>query len=121
MLARLGAVVVLVAALLPLGAGPSAAGVSVSAVSFEATNPTGSATTHTIHGDTSPPTPRTARAVMLLLHGLSYGRWGWDFLGHEDTLSVARALAERGFPAVAIDELGYDASGGDEPRRRTSR
>lgn len=116
MRARITTVVVLVAALLPLGANPSVADVSVSAVSFEVTNPSGPATTHTIHGDLYLPadSPGCSSSVMLLLHGLSYGRWGWDFPGYEDTLSVARALAKRGFPAVAIDELGYDASGGDE-------
>ncbi len=54
--------------------------------------------------------------VVLLLHGLSYGYWAWDFPTHLDdpgnpyTYSVARYLAVHGYDAVAIDELGYGSS-----------
>ncbi|HVE84259.1 MAG TPA: alpha/beta hydrolase [Myxococcales bacterium] len=57
------------------------------------------------------------RSVVLLLHGLSYGAWVWDFPLQPSTYSVARALAARGFPAVAVDELGYGTS--DHPNGYT--
>lgn len=50
--------------------------------------------------------------VMLLQHGLSYGRWAWDFPMVTDTeYSVARSLARAGHHVVTVDRLGYGASG----------
>ena len=57
-----------------------------------------------------------SRSVVLLLHGLSYGYWAWDFPttlsdpGNPYTYSIARYLAVHGYDAVAIDELGYGTS-----------
>lgn len=51
-----------------------------------------------------------SKSVVLLMHGLSYGKWVWDFPIDSATYSMARALAARGYPAVAIDELGFGSS-----------
>src|SRR5258708_36726193 len=54
--------------------------------------------------------------VVLLLHGLSYGYWAWDFPTHLSepgnpyTYQLARYLAVHGYDAVAVDELGYGTS-----------
>lgn len=52
-------------------------------------------------------------SVMLLVHGLSYGQWGWDFPIEPEKYSVAQALAGAGYAAVTIDLPGYGAS--DDP------
>jgi len=64
--------------------------------------------------------------VALLLHGLSYGYWGWDFTAvpspdpaNPYTYSLARYLASRGIDTVAVDELGYGSS--DHPAFPDSR
>lgn len=108
--------VLLVWALAP---GSSSAEVSVEPVSFSVTNPIDPGNTYAVRGSLfRPATPLGCNAsVMLLLHGLSYGRWAWDFPINPQTYSVARALAGRGYPAVAIDELGYGAS--DHPNGYT--
>jgi pimeloyl-ACP methyl ester carboxylesterase len=49
-------------------------------------------------------------SVVLLVHGLSYGEYAWDFPHEPDTYSVARSLARAGFPAMVIDLPGYGAS-----------
>ena len=49
-------------------------------------------------------------SVLLLLHGTAGGAWGWDFPVRPEKYSVARALAAAGYPAVALDELGYGSS-----------
>ena len=57
-----------------------------------------------------------SKTVVLLLHGLSYGYWAWDFpvpdvvIAAPYQYSIARYLASHGFDAVAIDELGYGSS-----------
>jgi len=51
-----------------------------------------------------------ARAVVLDLHGLGYGEFFWDFqqvAGYDWTA----ALAAHGIASVAIDRIGYGASG----------
>lgn len=59
--------------------------------------------------------PVCAQSVLLALHGLSYGQWAWDFPTTNGTsYSVAGALAARGYATIAIDELGYGTSAGDE-------
>lgn len=67
----------------------------------------------------------SSREVVLLLHGLSYGYWGWDFRGPSPDpnnpyqYALARYLAVRGIDTVAIDELGYGSS--DHPTQPDSR
>lgn len=56
-----------------------------------------------------PPGP-CAQTAVLMIHGLSYGMWGWDFPVQPETYSVARALQSRGYGAVTIDLPGYGAS-----------
>lgn len=55
--------------------------------------------------------------MLLLLHGTAGGAWGWDFPIRPEKYFVARNLAAAGYPAVAIDELGY--AGSDHPNGRT--
>jgi pimeloyl-ACP methyl ester carboxylesterase len=52
-------------------------------------------------------TPKTA---ILLVPGLSYGQWAWDFPYNSHQYSVARPLAAAGYVALAIDLPGYGAS-----------
>jgi pimeloyl-ACP methyl ester carboxylesterase len=92
-------------------AGPAET-VSVEPVAFAVTNdllPGGPAT---VRGLLYRPAsaPNCSRSVLLLLHGTAGGRWGWDFPVRPEKYSVARALAAAGYPAVAIDELGYGSS-----------
>jgi len=86
--------------------------VATSAVSFSVTNPLEPLFNRTVHGTLYLPasTPRCNRTVVLLLHGLSYGSWAWDFPIDRSTYSMARALASLGYAAVAVDELGYGNS-----------
>jgi pimeloyl-ACP methyl ester carboxylesterase len=92
----------------------SGATVVAEAVSFQVTNPPEIGPSYTVRGFLyrSSDAPACSTSVMLLLHGLSYGYWAWDFEPgtYGDTYSVARTLAAAGYPAVAIDELGYGAS-----------
>jgi pimeloyl-ACP methyl ester carboxylesterase len=102
----------------PAAAPASAAVVVVTPVSYrvalsqDALLPGNTYTVHGYHYGTATPRP----AVVLLLHGLSYGYWAWDFPtpldtpGNPYTYSVARYLAAHGYDAVAIDELGYGTS-----------
>jgi pimeloyl-ACP methyl ester carboxylesterase len=46
------------------------------------------------------------------MHGLSYGKWAWDFPYQPATYSAAEALANRGYAILAVDELGYGSSAG---------
>lgn len=87
--------------------------VAVSPVAFEVENPLTPGETWTVRGDLFAGEHTCTSHVLLLLHGLSYGRWAWDFPLEPDTYSTARALARAGYAAVAIDQLGYDASAGD--------
>lgn len=51
-----------------------------------------------------------ASNVTLMVHGLSYGEFAWDFPVQPQTYSVARALAAAGHPSVAIDLPGYESA-----------
>jgi pimeloyl-ACP methyl ester carboxylesterase len=96
-----------------LAAAPAVADSVVTApVSFKATNPLEPFFQRTVRGTLYLPAsaPRCNLTVVLLLHGLSYGAWVWDFPIDNSTYSMARALAARGFAAVAVDELGYGSS-----------
>ena len=101
------------ACLLCLAATAAAADTVVtSPLSFSVVNPAEPLFTRTVRGTLYEPAsvPRCSRTAVLLLHGLSYGAWAWDFPVQTGTYSMARALAARGFAAVSIDELGYGAS-----------
>jgi pimeloyl-ACP methyl ester carboxylesterase len=107
-----------------LAAGPAALPVNVAAggtvsplvtpvtyrvvLSQDALLPGNTYTVRGFHYGTSTPSSK----VVLLLHGLSYGYWAWDFPINDaaNTYSLARYLAVRGYDAVAIDELGYGSS-----------
>lgn len=59
--------------------------------------------------------PGSSSTAVLLLHGLSYGAWVWDFpIGGTPAdpyrYSIARDLAAHGYDVVAVDELGYGRS-----------
>ena len=56
------------------------------------------------------PAGSTPKAAVLLVHGLSYGKWAWDFPYNDYQYSVARPLARAGYAALAIDLPGYGAS-----------
>ncbi|HJR19568.1 MAG TPA: alpha/beta fold hydrolase [Actinomycetota bacterium] len=92
------------------------------AVAFSVTNPLDPLKTYTVHGTLIRPAGCSA-SVLLAMHGLSYGRWAWDFPYKPETYSVAQALAKRGYAVVAVDELGYGASAGkgspDQPNGYT--
>jgi pimeloyl-ACP methyl ester carboxylesterase len=99
---------------LSLAVRPAPATVTVTreAVSFQVTNPLDQLTTYTVEGTLIRPLGCTA-SVLLGVHGLSYGRWAWDFPLEPETYSVAQALAERGYAMLAIDKLGYGDSAGE--------
>lgn len=103
-------------ALVPASPSRAATEVVVTPIEFSVTNPLEPGVERTVRGHIYRPADAAGctGSVMLLLHGLSYGQWGWDFPIDPDTYSVARALARAGHPAVAIDELGYGTSAGDE-------
>ena len=108
----------LLVALVPIMLTPAAPATASTAVTktpiaFEVVNPQDPAATWTIRGHVYTADGCSPTSALLLLHGLSYGQWGWDFPIDPDTYSVARALARAGYAVVAIDELGYDTSGGD--------
>jgi pimeloyl-ACP methyl ester carboxylesterase len=98
-------------------AGPT--GVSVDTVIFRVTNPAVPGEIDTVRGWFYRPSsaPTCASSVLLLLHGHSFGAFGWDPAYRPERYSVARALAAAGYPSVAIDELGYGSS--DHPNGRT--
>jgi len=97
----------------------SVAAVTVEAVTFQVTNPLVSGETSAVRGFLYRPgnAPACTSSVLLLLHGTAGGAWGWDFPIRPEKYSVARALAAAGYPAVAIDELGYASS--DHPDGRS--
>ena len=102
----------LIAAGLVPGSAPAAGPVRQN-VTFTVTNPLAPLKTWTIRGVMIRPTAGCSRGVLLAMHGLSYGKWAWDFPLRPETYSVAQALAARGYAMVAVDELGYgDSSGG---------
>ena len=82
-------------------------------VSFEVTNPLDPGSAYTVKGFLYQRSDqaRCSSSVTLLVHGLSYGAFAWDFNIKGKTISVARELAAAGYPAVAIDLPGYGASG----------
>jgi pimeloyl-ACP methyl ester carboxylesterase len=92
-------------------AGSGAAPVETVPVQFAVTNPMQPGSMLNVAGTLfRSPARSCASSVMLLVHGLSYGRFAWDFPIDPDRYSVARALARAGYPAVAIDLPGYGAS-----------
>ena len=86
--------------------------VATQSISFQVTNPLEPLFSRTVRGTLYAPAsnPRCTNEVVLLLHGLSYGAWAWDFPLDNATYSMARTLAAQGHPAVAVDELGYGSS-----------
>lgn len=83
-------------------------------VSFAVANPLEPGVPREIHGFLYRRADQAActSSVTLLVHGLSYGIFGWDLRVGDKVLSVARDLAAQGYPAVAIDLLGYGSSDG---------
>lgn len=113
---RVAAAVALLLAL-PLSPGLSPATlVSTESVGFTVTNPLDPGATYTVKGSLTRPAG-CASSVLLAEHGLSYGKWAWDFPLRPETYSTARALAARGYALLAIDELGYGES--DHPNGYT--
>lgn len=112
---------VLLGAALLCSAPPALAqsGVITEPISFRVTNPLEPLFPRTVRGTLYLPAnaPRCAQTVVLLMHGLSYGAWAWDFPLQPGTYSMARVLAANGYPAVAVDELGYGTS--DHPNGQT--
>lgn len=113
---------VLLLALLPLVVPRTAAAQDTSTsavhtrpVAFTVRNPLEPLWTRTMRGTLYEPATQLGcnRSVVVLLHGLSYARWAWDFPLEPETYSLARALAARGYPVVAVDALGYGSS--DKP------
>ena len=84
--------------------------VTTAPVSYRVSNPLELFVQRTVRGTIYRPSTGCNRTVVLLLHGLSYGQWAWDFPVQNSTYSLARALAARGYAAVSIDELGYGTS-----------
>lgn len=102
--------------LLPLVPGSSpAARITREPVSFKVTNPLNPFRTYTVRGTLIRPTSGCSNSVLLAAHGLSYGKWAWDFPLRPEKYSVAQALAQRGYAMVAIDRLGYGSSHGGKP------
>lgn len=87
-----------------------------SEVAFKVDNPLDPGHEYTVRGTLVRPDGCTS-SVLLAEHGLSYGRWAWDFPLDPGTYSMAQGLAERGHALLAIDELGYGAS--DHPNGYT--
>jgi len=105
--------VILALALLPfVPVSSTAAGITREPVTFTVQNPLDPFYTFTIQGVLIRPTAGCTRSVLLAIHGLSYGKWAWDFPLRPETYSVAQALAARGYAMVAIDRLGYGDSYG---------
>lgn len=85
---------------------------TVKDVSFEVNDPNGSGQTFTVKGKEYLPKGRSKNrsSVLLLLHGVSYGKWAWDLPGSAPRYSTARTLAKAGYANIAIDRLGYGES-----------
>jgi pimeloyl-ACP methyl ester carboxylesterase len=88
-------------------------------VTFSVTNPLDPLASNTVQGTLVRPAAGCSASVLLAMHGLSYGKWAWDFPLRPETYSVAQALAERGYAMVTIDRLGYGSSHGGEPNGYT--
>lgn len=103
-----------IALTLPLALRPAPAvpAITREPVAFTVSNPLDPLKSYTVKGTLIRPEGCTA-SVLLAMHGLSYGRWAWDFPLEPETYSVAQALAERGYAMVAIDKLGYGESAGE--------
>lgn len=88
-------------------------------VSFQVSNPLVPGASYAVRGFLHRPSgaARCTSSVLLLLHGHSFGAFGWDFPVRPERYSVVRALAAAGYASVAIDELGYGSS--DHPNGRT--
>ncbi|HVL88648.1 MAG TPA: alpha/beta hydrolase [Actinomycetota bacterium] len=104
------AAAIMAALVVPLP-GRASATVQRTAVTIPVYNPT----TYeflTVHGGLFQRSDRTAcgNSVLVLVHGLSYGEFAWDFPVQRDTYSVARSLAAAGYPTLAIDLPGYDSA-----------
>lgn len=102
------AVTVLVVTLAPFGARATDA-VVTDEVTFKVINQMDGNAQYNVHGVMYRPSRAQgcASSVLVLVHGLSYGIYAWDFPLEPETYSVARALAARGYPTVAIDLPGY--------------
>lgn len=86
--------------------------VSVEPVSFQVANPLVPSETYAVRGFLYRPggAPSCSSSVLLLLHGTAGGAFVWDFPVRPEKYSFARAMAAAGYPAIAIDELGYASS-----------
>ena len=93
------------------GSSQQAPRITRESIAFTVANPLDPLETYTVKGTLIRPKGCTA-SVLLAMHGLSYGRWAWDFPLKPEVYSVAQALAERGYAMVAIDRLGYGESHG---------
>jgi pimeloyl-ACP methyl ester carboxylesterase len=93
----------------PTAAAPAVAPVVRSEVAFTVSNPVDPGHLSTVRGTLVRPEGCTG-SVLLAEHGLSYGRWAWDFPLDPATYSMAQGLAQRGHAVLAIDRLGYGAS-----------
>lgn len=100
----------------PTAAAPAVAPVIRSEAAFTVSNPADPGHRYTVRGTLVRPQGCTS-SVLLAEHGLSYGRWAWDFPLDPATYSTAQGLAQRGHALLAIDELGYGAS--DHPNGYT--
>lgn len=109
---RRAAILGLLAVFATLIATPTpAASVVRSPVSFGVKNPFDPAGEPlTVAGTLVRPSTPCASSVLLMVHGLSYGQWAWDFPLQPETYSVSQALAERGYASVTIDLPGYGDS-----------
>lgn len=108
-------VVVALAILAGAGAGPAATAdapaVATREVEFVVHNPTDVAA-YRVHATLYQPARSTgcARSALILVSGLSYSSWAWDFPVSPERYSTARALAAAGYPVVAVDLPGYGRS-----------
>lgn len=114
--------VTILASLFAVRPAPAVAPIVREPVTFTVRNPLDPLRSYTVRGTLIRPAGCVS-SVLLAVHGLSYGRWAWDFPLEPATYSVAQALAARGYAMVAIDNLGYGASHGagapDQPNGYT--
>jgi pimeloyl-ACP methyl ester carboxylesterase len=71
--------------------------------------------TYTVKGHLIGPAAKLAaagpKAVALYVHGLGYGEFFWDYKGLPGYDYATQQASDRGLISVAIDRLGYGASG----------
>jgi pimeloyl-ACP methyl ester carboxylesterase len=72
--------------------------------------PGGAGTTFKVGGTMYQAADSTPTTALLLVHGLSYGQWAWDFPYNNYEYSVVNPLARAGYAALAIDLPGYGTS-----------